>query len=117
MTAKEVLKEQVANVRDVINWWQVYVFYFVGVLYYSSAAINPVIYNVMSRDFRLAFLRMCRGRGRRATSSSLRSDPLASPPGHMELEPRANSFFSEQSAMMSARCPAFVLEPEGHIIS
>lgn len=34
------------------------VYYIVGLLYYSSAAINPVLYNVMSRDFRRAFHRM-----------------------------------------------------------
>lgn len=39
--------------------WQTLVFYVVGLLYYSTAAINPVIYNVMSPEFRRAFLRMC----------------------------------------------------------
>lgn len=34
---------------------QLFLFYGVGLLYYASAALNPVLYNLMSRDFRTAF--------------------------------------------------------------
>lgn len=40
--------------------WRLFMFYGVGFLYYLSAAINPVLYNVMSREFRRSSLLICR---------------------------------------------------------
>lgn len=51
---------EVIESLDVSRGWQLFVYYIVGILYYSIVAINPILYNVMSRDFRHAFLRLCR---------------------------------------------------------
>ncbi|KAL4233081.1 neuromedin U receptor [Mactra antiquata] len=41
--------------------FQTYLFYVSGVLYFSNSTINPILYNVMSKKFRLAFKRtLCR---------------------------------------------------------
>ena len=71
-TTKEMIKEQMVSVREFFTWWQILVYYATGLLYYSSAAINPILYNVMSRDFRIAFLRMYRCRSWRVILSNFR---------------------------------------------
>ena len=118
ITTKEIMKEQMMSVREVITWWQVLVYYATGLLYYSSAAINPVLYNVMSRDFRLAFLRMCRCRSRRVTSSICRGDQPSTPPGQLELGTQAFSFMTEQPpAVISNDCLTNSLNQEVHVDS
>ena len=119
LTTKEMIREQMMNVREVMTWWQVLVYYATGLLYYSSAAINPVLYNVMSRDFRLAFLRMCRCRTRRVTSSISRGDQPITPPGQLELRSQAYtcSIITEQPAIISTDCPTHSINQEVHGIS
>ncbi|XP_043208827.1 neuromedin-U receptor 1-like, partial [Amphibalanus amphitrite] len=52
-----------------VNEW---IFYVAGVLYYFNSAINPVLYNVMSKRFRVAFREnlCCRRRRRPARRAS-----------------------------------------------
>ena len=104
VTTKEMIMEQAISVRDVFTWWHVLVYYATGLLYYSSAAINPVLYNVMSSDFRLAFLRMCRCRFRRITSSICRIDQPSTSLGQPESGPHAFSFIMEQPAIILTDC-------------
>lgn len=54
------LEQSMAPTRDKVTHLHLFLFYVVGILYYLTAAINPVLYNVMSRDFRRAFLRIFR---------------------------------------------------------
>jgi hypothetical protein len=58
-----------------------------GLLQYISAALNPIIYNVMSRRFRREFQRICYRIVRKEPKPEMRCRCLTGPNQHLQMTP------------------------------
>nr|XP_034974672.1 thyrotropin-releasing hormone receptor-like [Zootoca vivipara] len=76
--------------RPYLNRWFIL---FCRVCVYANSAINPIIYNLMSQKFRLAFKKLCKcgkveqqSRHRFYTASSMKKEPAAHPHGDIKAK-------------------------------